>query len=175
MKLFLIILCWVCTLLFAAILFSNGMRPDGYLQLLQILFFLINIIILFINLILSIQNSKIWNHLPLILFIVSLFFAERSGYLLRPYVFERERPGLEKLVAQVKSGAIPDKITVTGKPGHRQIVKVVGGYFMTAFYAYIWCEDSKPPTAALGYVIDERDKITSRGGGWYEAVVNNGH
>jgi hypothetical protein len=46
---------------------------------------------------------------------------------------------------------------------------------MTAFFAYIWCEDGKPPSSALRYGIDERDSIVSRGGGWYEAVVSNGH
>ena len=51
---------------------------------------------------------------------------------------------------------------------------MVGGYYMTGFYAYIWCEDGKPPTDALRYGVESQN-ITPRGDGWFEAVVNNGH
>lgn len=143
-----------------------------------------------------------WFLFPLLLVLIGPQVAMNLGYQVRPALFTRDLPQLNQAVSLFKENKLtlkmPDKgtpapyrettatlprtlsrlpktVTIQGESGHRQLVFIMGGYFMTAFYAYIWCEDGKPPTQALRYSIDASDHVTPRGDGWFEAVVNNGH
>lgn len=168
---------WIALLLALAywlICFLLGSRPNALLQSLWAIAFLASIVFVTISVFL---NELGWTRriLPPLLFILALFCAGQTGFKTRVWRFQKDLPRLKTLVSEIKAGHTPAEGTLTGTPGHRQLVVVVGGYYMTEFMAYIWCEDGRPPTSALRYTIDERDSIYDRGSGWYEAMVSNGH
>lgn len=143
-----------------------------------------------------------WLFLPLVLAFMLPQIGINIGYLARPVFFAQALPQLNRAVILFRANKLPLElpdprlptylqqthatlprtlsrlprtVTIQGENGHHQLVFVMESYFMTAFYAYIWCEDGKPPTQALRYSIDSSDHVTPRGDGWFEAVVNNGH
>jgi hypothetical protein len=82
------------TLTYAGVYFLLGSRPDGDLQLLKLLFFLVAAIFIIVNFFVNSQR-KIRIIVPPILFALAIFFAGNAGYRTRGWRFQQDRPQLD--------------------------------------------------------------------------------